>query len=201
MRVVGGSKRGLRLAGISDATTRPTADRVKEALFNILADRAEGAIVLDLFAGSGALGIEALSRGAQRAVFVERDRNAVRVVQENLRRARYRTEATIVAADAFSVLNNPARLGGPFDIIFADPPYHGQLAAKVLAALEDGSLLTADGLLVIEHERREELPPRRANVEQIRSARYGDTMLSFFVTRSVDDGAEAGEDGATFPAT
>lgn len=181
MRIVGGTKRGLRLASLPGTTTRPTADRVKEALFNIVAAHVPGASVLDLFAGSGALGIEALSRGARAATFVEHDRRAARIARDNVSRTKFEEQSRVITGDVFSTLKGEGRLAGPFDLIFADPPYGRQLASRVLTAAADPRLLAPDGLLVIEHDKREELPALRANMEQIRTARYGNTVLSFYV--------------------
>lgn len=180
MRIVGGTKRGVRLASLPGTTTRPTADRVKEALFNIVAARVPGASVLDLFAGSGAIGLEALSRGARSATFVEYDRRAVRIIRDNVSRTTFEEQIRVITGDVFSALKE-RRVKGCFDLIFADPPYGRQLASRTLVAVADAQLLSSDGLFVVEHDKREELPTHRANMEQIRTARYGNTMLSFYV--------------------
>lgn len=176
----------MRLASLPGRTTRPTADMVKEALFNILGGRADGATVLDLFAGSGALGIEALSRGAARATFVEHDRKAVAVIRANLERTQFTSCAHVLRTDALRAISNLQRSGQQFDLIFADPPYGRQLAAAVVPALANAQLLAEDGRIVIEHHRQEELPLRSANIEQIRAARYGDTTLTFYSPTSGD---------------
>src|SRR5690606_41956189 len=116
MRVIGGSRRGLRLAARPGRATRPAADRVKEALFNILAARVPGARVLDLFAGTGALGIEALSRGAASACFVERSPKAARVLRSNVEKAHFQAQARIVAGDVLRVLPRLAEEGASFDL-------------------------------------------------------------------------------------
>lgn len=180
MRIIGGEKRGLRLRSVTGVTTRPTADRVKEALFNILAGEIVEAAVLDLFAGSGALGLEALSRGAARAVFVEKDRKAGAVLRSNVQAAGFGRQASVVLADVFRTLTRPEKLGGPFDVVFADPPYMREMAGTVVGAVAESGVLAPSGLLVVEHDRREELPPRWENIVQIRAARYGDTTLSFY---------------------
>lgn len=180
MRIVGGSRRGMRLNSVPGTTTRPTGDMVKEALFNMLGDRMPDGTVLDLFAGSGALGIEALSRGAARAVFVEKDRRAAKVLRENVRRVGFESKSRIVIGDVFILLERSHRLGGPFDLIFADPPYRKQLATETVGAVGTAKLLAEGGLLIVEHDPQEELPSRGENIKQIRSRRYGNTTLTFY---------------------
>lgn len=180
VRIVGGTRRGMRLASLSGRTTRPTADRVKEALFNILADRVAGARVLDLFAGTGALGIEALSRGAEAAVFVERDRQAVQLIRQNVKKAAFSAASTIVAADVFQWLKRLPPAREPYDLIFADPPYGKGLAQRLVEHLAPSPAVGPHTFVVVEHDRREELPSEGENLLQIRTARYGDTVLTFY---------------------
>lgn len=183
MRVIGGEARGRRLQAPRGRRTRPTSDRVREALFSSAADLVPGAVVLDLYAGSGALGIEALSRGAQYAVFVDDDRGAVRAIQANLSELRLHARARVAAVDAARFCRAPRREAGGevFDLVFCDPPYAEPLPA-VLRRLAD--LAAAGGLhpgaaVVIERERRDpdlvaEVPP---GFEHDRDRTYGDTLL------------------------
>lgn len=180
MRIVGGTHRGRKLATLSGLVTRPTADFVKEALFNILAPYMTDAVVLDLFAGSGALGLEALSRGARTVTFVERDRRALAVIRKNAERLQLLDKSLIVAADALKAAARFASDEQRFDLIFADPPYERELAVAIAESLDKHNLLTKDGLIVIEHHRQEELPSLFENIRQIRVSRYGDTVLTFF---------------------
>ncbi|MFS8534160.1 MAG: 16S rRNA (guanine(966)-N(2))-methyltransferase RsmD [Limnochordales bacterium] len=180
MRVIGGRCRGMRLQSVPGTTTRPTADRVKESLFNILAPWLADARVLDLFAGTGALGIEALSRGAREAVFVERDPKALRVLRANLRHTKLEELAEVRAGDVARELIRLGRQGRSFDLVFMDPPYHQGLAPPALVSLAENGLVAPDGWVVVEHDGREEMPERAANLAKVRTVRYGDTVLAFY---------------------
>ena len=169
MRVVAGAFKGRRLAAPRGTRTRPTADRVREALFSMLGD-VEGARVLDLYAGSGALGIEALSRGAGSAVFVERDPHALAAIERNL--AAIGAEATVVRQDVLRFL---ARADGAFDLVFCDPPYDS--AARVAGLLADRlpALCAEDARIVTESDKRNPLVlPFPLLVERA----YGDTRIA-----------------------
>ena len=172
MRIITGTARGLPLAVPRGDATRPTSDRVREAIFSSLGARVPGAAVLDLFAGTGALGLEAVSRGARSAVFVEQARAALDCLVKNL--AKIAPSAQVVRGD---VLRELARLTGPFDLIFADPPY-GTEIAPVLAAIRQRTLLAPDGLLVWESAKRDALV-LPAEWRCCRDAVYGDTRVSF----------------------
>lgn len=170
----------MKLKSAPGRRTRPTADRVKEALFNIIAPHVPGARVLDLFAGSGALGIEALSRGAESALFVERSTQALAALRANLQHTRFEGSGTVVAGDVFRALPRLSRDGRQFDLIFIDPPYAQSLGARCLKAVADSDLVAPDGLAVVEHDAQEDMPERVENLLKIRIARYGGTALSFF---------------------
>lgn len=176
MRVIAGTARGCRLVAPPGERVRPTADRVKEALFSSVQPRLRGASVGDLYAGSGALGIEALSRGARHATFVEQARPALAVLRTNLATTRLAEHATVVASDVRRALEVPLP-GAPFDLVLLDPPYdvaQEELAA-VLAALRPQ--LAAGGLVVVERGRRGRPPAWPAGVLPGRVRRYGDTVL------------------------
>jgi 16S rRNA (guanine966-N2)-methyltransferase len=177
IRVIAGRYRGLRLATRPGREVRPTADRVKEALFSILGHDLTGAAVVDCFAGSGGLGIEALSRGARRVLFVERDPVTARLLEENLGRLRDAPETRVIVGDA---LVPPVWLGAapPADLILADPPYGGGVAEAFLAALRPEEALRAGGRLALEHEAAIE-PGGRGWVAATRR-RYGSTGISIF---------------------
>ncbi len=179
-RVIAGSARGIRLDAPGDAT-RPLGDRVKQTLFAILEPDLPGAHVLDLFAGSGAAGIEALSRGAVSAVFVERDRGAVAVIAANLARAHLAGErATIVRADAVGWLGGPgAAKAAPFDLVIVDPPYAE--SALLVAGLEAlGPHLAPGARVVAKHFWRDPPPNRLGLLASERERRFGETMLTFY---------------------
>ena len=148
MRVISGSARRLPLVTPKGLNTRPTSDKVKETLFNILAPYLYDAKVLDLFAGSGAIGIEALSRGSRHCTFIEKDKDALNCIRKNLEKTRLAEKATVYQADVLSRL--PALSSGPFDLIFMDPPYNMELEKKVLGIIADRDMCTDDGLIVVE---------------------------------------------------
>jgi len=156
MRVIAGTARSLPLKCMEGLDTRPTTDRIKETLFNMIQREIPGCRFLDLFAGSGAIGIEALSRGAQEAVFVEHQQKAVNCIQENLRFTRLIDRARVLKADAVSAVYQLE--GGPcFDIIFMDPPYEQGLEQPVLAALRNSSLADGNTMLILETSRNSDL--------------------------------------------
>ena len=179
-RVIAGTARGTRLEAPGDAT-RPLGDRVKQTLFAILEPDLRGARVLDLFAGSGAAGIEALSRGAAHATFIERDRMAAAVIATNLGRTRLAGErAHIVKADVLAWLAGPEpAAAGPFDIVIVDPPYAEP--ALLVAALEAvGAHLAPDAWVVAKHFWREPPPAEVGLLASERERRFGETTLTFY---------------------
>ncbi len=170
MRVIAGTARGVRLKSREGLDTRPTADRVKEAVFGSIQFDVAGARFLDLFAGSGAMGIEALSRGAREAVFVEKDKEAVSIIKQNLKAARL--FAHIIADDC---LNAASALREPFDFIFMDPPYALGLYEPVCGALIKSGAFGRDTLLIAEHDGTAVCPARC-----VKEKRYGRTFISFY---------------------
>ncbi|HHW54210.1 MAG: 16S rRNA (guanine(966)-N(2))-methyltransferase RsmD [bacterium] len=180
MRVIGGSARGRILRQPRGTKIRPTSDRVKEALFNILAGKIEDAIVLDLFAGTGALGIEALSRGASRAVFVDRQRDSIILVRRNLLLTGLLPSAELYRQDAGAALSLFQRQGRSFDLVFIDPPYGEGMTLSILRKLAQSGVLSSGGVVAVEHSRKEDLPGRIANLQLWRQRRYGDTVLTFY---------------------
>ena len=180
MRIIGGADRGRRLRAPRGQGTRPTADRMRVALFDILGPAVVGTRVLDLFAGTGAVGIEALSRGAARAVFVERGREALRALRANLAVLGLgREQARVVAGDAVAVLPVLEASEGRFDLVFLDPPYAGDLAARVLAALVRSPLLDAGTRVVVQHSVHRPLAVPVGFHATREPRRFGDTALTF----------------------
>jgi len=163
--------------------TRPTADRVREALFSILQCRCEldGARVLDICAGTGALGIEALSRGAASCCFIENDRNALASLKKNMNAVRCADRADLLELDALKALRLLAGRGDHFDIIFFDPPYASGLYKTIPEALINLSLLAAHGLFITESQSRNILPERMGCLMKLDRRVYGDTALDLFV--------------------
>lgn len=173
LRIHGGAEAGRRLK--TPKGIRPTQGVVKEALFNMLAGELEGARVVDLFAGSGALGIEALSRGAGRATFVERDPGAAAILRQNLEALGYLDRATTVRADALRWLSGHPPEVAAAGLVLLDPPYEDQSLEAALIALDQQ--VGAGALVVAEHARREQMPLLR-RLRQLRQRDYGDTRLS-----------------------
>jgi len=178
MRVSAGRAKGTHLRAPGTGV-RPTSDRVKEALFNSLMPRLPGARVLDLFAGTGALGIEALSRGGARAVFVERDPRAVAAIRRNLAAAHLDGQSEVRRGTVPGALDALEREGAAFDLIVLDPPYGQDLPARTLRRLAASPLLAADGIIAAEGHWRDD-PGDIPGLTRIRDARYGETGLWFY---------------------
>ena len=191
MRVIGGTARGRRLAAPRGARVRPTADRVKEALFSILASllgNLEGLRVLDIFAGTGNLGIEALSRGCSEAVIVDSHRESATVIRQNLTQLGFSERSRVMVKDAVSALE---MLAGerPFHIIFLDPPYRQGFADNILALLAMSPLVDGETIIVAESDTGERLTDAFATLRQFDRRVYGDTALTFFQKGTPDDHA------------
>ena len=176
MRIITGSARGTRLKAPPGDETRPTADRTREALFSMLGGRAADAHVLDLFAGTGALGLEALSRGAQSAVLIDRATHAVLV--ENVRRTRMEERAEILRGDAYGHAAALAREARAFDLIVADPPYGQEDHVRLLSAA--GGLLAPGGLFVLEQGADEQVTAQAGGLSLVRERRYGAARICFY---------------------
>lgn len=178
MRVISGTAGGHRLTSVAGIKTRPTADRVKESLFNIISNRTLGAIFLDLFAGNGGIGIEALSRGANNVVFIDNNPKCGQTIKANLAKTKLKGEVYI--KDAFSALETLKRYQRCFDLIFLDPPYQENLVVPALQLISKYGLLEQSGLLIAEYGKKEEIPQSVLNLTQIRIEQYGDTVLGFY---------------------
>lgn len=178
MRIIAGQRRGKRLAAPRDRNIRPTADRIRESIFNIIAARIRGARVLDLFAGTGAMGLEALSRGAVAAVFVDSGPEAVALVQRNLADCNFADCGRVIRQDVLAAL---AGLRGRriFDLVFMDPPYNRAMVVPALAALNAAAVTTPGVLVVVEHAPEEVLPAQTGAWQCIDQRRYGKTLVSF----------------------
>lgn len=181
MRVISGERKGTRLKAVPGSATRPTTDKVKESLFNIIGPYFAGGDALDLYAGSGGLGIEALSRGCDHAVFVDKQRKAIQTVTDNLQTTRYESKATVLQQDARSVLDQLVLKGQPFKLIFMDPPYHAEEHVPFLEIIEANRLLTNNGVVVCEHGSDVTLPEQVGQLEKIKVQRYSDVItISFY---------------------
>ena len=178
MRVVGGGLRGRRLKGAAALGVRPTSELVRGAIFNILGPLDSSARAVDLFAGSGSLGIEALSRGVEWVDFVERHPRQCEVLRENLETVRMTDNSKVHCMDVAKALQS---LDGPYSLVLMDPPYKLQTVGEVLDALGDSDLLEDDAVLVVGHSKRLSLEDRYTNIEKTSSHRYGDSMVDFFL--------------------
>ena len=174
MRVITGTARGRRLKTPDNDAIRPTTDNVKESLFNILQFDIEGRQVLDLFAGTGQLGIECLSRGAAGVTFVDRDRDAVRLIRENLKSCSL--TAPVLQEDALHFLDRGKR----FDLIFVDPPYDSDLYEPVLEKINSVDILSDGGIIICEARRERDLPEMPAPYHKSREYRYGKVKLCLY---------------------
>ena len=175
MRVITGSARGRKLKTLEGTDLRPTTDKVKESMFNILQFCIEGRRVLDLFAGSGQLGIEALSRGAERATFVDASKNAVAVVKQNLQTVGLADNARVVCTDSISFLRTADQ---QYDIAFLDPPYGNGLLIKAMALLPE--VMSEYGIVVCEHPSDEHLPDSFGGFELQKHYRFGKITLTVY---------------------
>ena len=170
MRVITGTARGRKLAALEGVEVRPTTDMVKEAMFSILQFEIEGAVVLDLFAGSGQLGIEALSRGAASAVFVDQRRDAAALIRDNLKLTGLEDRAKVVCGDAAAFLPSA---GEKFGLIFIDPPYAANLWEKTIKAISQFDILSNHGIIVCESPSDQDMPPVEPPYFLRRTYRYG----------------------------
>ena len=180
MRITGGSLRGRVLRAPIGKATRPTSSKVREAVFNIVSDRIADARVLDLFAGSGALGIEALSRGAPFAAFVESSPAAVSAILQNLEELELDDRAQVIRGSVESALERLSAAGEKFGLVFADPPYAGRTAEETLSAVAASGVLAPGSIVIVEHTKRQELGGEFGSLSLTLSRRYGDTMVSMY---------------------
>lgn len=178
MRIISGSHKGRRLYAPSGLDVRPTSDKVKQALFNILSDRIEGASFLDLYAGIGSVGIEALSRGANRVVFVEKSKRHVGFLKKNLSLSPFAGRFDLFCMDAIDFLKREKT--DSFNLIFIDPPYEGEEVEKALPLLGEGDMIADDGTVIIQHFHKKILAERIGRLRFIKRYKYGETVLSFY---------------------
>jgi 16S rRNA (guanine966-N2)-methyltransferase len=179
MRIIAGEFKGRRLAAVK-GRIRPTSDKVREAIFSILGPAVVEARVLDLFAGTGALSLEALSRGAKDAVMVEEDGAALSVLRQNLEALGFQERVQVMAVPVSAALRKLAARGTQFSLIFLDPPYGRGLALNTLETLQDSGLLQPEARIVAEHSLRETLPEQVGRLVLKQGRRYGDTQVAFY---------------------
>ena len=175
MRVVSGSARGRRLKELQGMETRPTTDKVKESLFNVIQFDIPGRKVLDLFGGTGQLGIEALSRGAAHCIFIDQRRDAVALIRENLKLCRLEENAAVMQGDALAFLSSCRE---KFDVIFLDPPYHTDLMDRALELVTKIDILSEHGIIICETMADRQLPTMESPYEWGKDYRYGQIKLT-----------------------
>ena len=186
VRVISGSARGLKLNTPGDDRVRPTTDRVKESMFNIIQDWVYDSQVLDLFAGSGALGIEALSRGASQAVFCDNSLDSIKIIKSNIEKARVVDRSQIVSGDFKRCLRDMEAKNQSFDMIFVDPPYYEGLFEEVLDTIRSCKILKKDGIVIVEHAAKRPIG-QVEGLEVYKEKKYGITMLTFYCLEDDDE--------------
>lgn len=185
MRVIAGTYRSRILKSLKGLTLRPTSDRLRETLFNVLGPGISGSRFLDVFAGTGAVGIEALSRGATHAAFIENHAPAAAIIRKNLAALKITSAATVICADALRALESAAaRVNAgapPYDYIFIDPPWAATAEySRAMQFLAGSALLAADGIVIVEHRKSSSLPDSFEPLKRVRVLRQGDAALSFY---------------------
>jgi len=178
MRIIAGEFKGRKLNTPKDDAVRPTTDKVKEALFSIIQDHLDGAEVCDLFAGTGNLGLEAISRGACKCWFGDHAGSSIRIISENIALCRAEDRAEIVQGDYAKVLD---RIREPIDVFLLDPPYHRELLEKSIEMISSKDLLADGGIIVTEHHREKNMPDTIGRFEKIKEKRYGRVVLTIYV--------------------
>lgn len=185
MRVIGGAAKGRRVEPgrmifrqIKDGRLRPTSSKAREAVFGIIRDELEGASFLDLFAGTGSVGIEALSRGAANATLVESDAARVKAINDLVSRLHFEDRACVIKGDAGRFVKWETERGRKYGIIFLDPPYHSDELMKALESLGDGGMLERNGTVIAEHSSRTDLPDLIGRLKLVKKYKYGDTALT-----------------------
>lgn len=180
MRVVAGDRKGMPLKVITGNTTRPTTDKVKESIFNMIGPFFNGGLAVDLFAGSGGLGIETLSRGADHALFIEKDARAFQVLQENIKKCRYEDASELFRTDATRAVKALLKREIVIDYLFLDPPYHKKEYYDLVETLVEGGKLAHDAIIMCEHSAEVTLPENYGRFNLVRQEEYGSTIISIY---------------------
>jgi 16S rRNA (guanine966-N2)-methyltransferase len=180
MRVISGSAKGRSLKAVPGTSTRPTTDKVKEAIFSMIGPYFDGGQVLDLFAGTGGLGIEALSRGMQKAVFIDIEKKSIDTIQHNLQTAGLKDQAEVFRTDAARALKALAKRDQRFELVFLDPPYKMKVIAELISTMDEQKLLEDQAVVVVEHDANDVLLEAIGGFEQQRRAEYGDTAVTIY---------------------
>jgi 16S rRNA (guanine966-N2)-methyltransferase len=178
VRVISGEHKGRRLAVGKKTGLRPTSDRAKESIFNVLQKEIEGKRILDLFAGAGTLGIEALSRGAESVTFVDASRQSISIVRKNLRDLSLENRSITLRSDGLEALE---KLRQRFHLIFADPPYLEGFVQRIVDSVAGSEALHKNGILILEHHKKERFSFPQDRLSLVKQRKFGDTVISFFV--------------------
>lgn len=185
MRVIAGVARGHKLKVIEGLSVRPTTDRIKETLFNIISSKLFNVNFLDIFSGSGAIGIEALSRGALKSTFIENNPMCIDIIKENLNHTKLFDKSEVIKNDAISAIKNLAIKNEVFDVIFLDPPYNENLIKPVLLEILNGEILSENGIIIVEHSSEVSLPPLDG-INLYRQKNFKTTTMSFISLEGLD---------------
>lgn len=180
MRVIAGQAKGRFLKPVPGTHTRPTTDKVKESIFNMIYPYINGGDVLDLFAGTGGLGIEALSRGMEHAIFIDRNRKSIEVIKQNLETTGFSSQAEVYLNEAERALKVLYKREVHFDMVFLDPPYKLNMIEKLLHTFYEYTLINSNGIIVTEHDSKVELAERIDHFRVIKKAIYGNTGITIF---------------------
>ncbi|MEH6905091.1 MULTISPECIES: 16S rRNA (guanine(966)-N(2))-methyltransferase RsmD [Neobacillus] len=186
MRVVSGVCKGRPLKAVPGNTTRPTTDKVKEALFNMIGPYFDGGIGLDLFAGSGGLGLEALSRGLDKVIFIDRESKAIQVIHENIKACKFEDQTEVYRNDADRALKALIKRDICFDYIFLDPPYKKQQLVSLMEKMDKQDVVKKDGIIVCEHSFDVELPKSAGRLTQIKHEKYGMIAVTIYIKTDIE---------------
>ncbi len=180
MRIISGQHKGRRLSRGGKTKIRPTSDRVKGSIFNVLRDDVRGKNILDLFAGSGGLGLEALSRGAKSVTFVDASFQCIKLIEKNLESLSFKSKSTLLRLDGLKALK---RLKQNFQIILADPPYLKGFVQRIVDLIAQSEILEKNGILILEHHKKEIYSFSEEKLLLLKQKKFGDTVISFFLKR------------------
>ncbi|MCR2804965.1 16S rRNA (guanine(966)-N(2))-methyltransferase RsmD [Paenibacillus soyae] len=187
MRVIAGVAKGRALKAVPGSNTRPTTDKVKEAIFSMIGPYFEGGTALDLFAGTGGLGIEAWSRGVERVIFVDKEKISLDIIRQNVKTAGAESAAEIYRNDADRAVKALAKRDIAFSLVFLDPPYRMTAMDEVMAELAEKGMLESGATIVVEHDAAHRYPEQLEGFEQLKQAKYGDTAVTIYRYIGIDD--------------
>lgn len=186
MRVIAGLLKGRRLERIDTSDIRPTSDMVKESLFSILSDKVINCSFLDLFAGSGSIGIEAYSRGADEVVFIDSSSESIKVLKRNLNKTDLKEGIEVYNTEYSNAINKLGSRSRKFDIIFIDPPYNKCIPVEAMKKIYENNVLHNNGIIVVEHDIRDSMPEKVNSFILYKRKKYGNTQLSFYMSNEDD---------------